>query len=79
MRFAKNMDGETNESTATGFIWDAMDGFAIVCSLSSQTLGPLVNNANYQTNPISILFSIDDADGGDGNPTMNRFSRSSCS
>jgi len=26
----KEHAGETNASTATGFIWDAMDGFAIM-------------------------------------------------
>jgi hypothetical protein len=32
------------KNTATDFIWGAMDGFAIMCSLSSQTLGPLFSN-----------------------------------
>ncbi|PYV50310.1 MAG: hypothetical protein DMG98_28095 [Acidobacteria bacterium] len=41
----KEHDGETNEkNTATGFISDAVDGFAIMCSVSSQTLGPLFSN-----------------------------------
>ena len=80
------MMAKPTKSTATGFTWDAMDGFAIMCSLSSRTLGSLfsnppraaksdancqMNNANYETNPTSILFSTDDANGGDGNPTMN--------
>jgi len=76
----KEHDGETNEkNTATGFISDAVDGFAIMCSVSSQTLGPLFSNRpwaaksdancqheqkpNYETNPTSILFSTNDMNG----------------
>jgi len=30
-----------------------------------------MNNANYETNPRSILFSTDDVNGEDGNPILN--------
>jgi hypothetical protein len=37
-------DGETDESTNHRHHRGALDGFAIMCSLSSQTLGPLFSN-----------------------------------
>ncbi len=88
MRFAKNMDGETNEKHrdrlhlgrdarfrhhVQPFITDTR-----ICIFESNGARAArsdancqMNNANYETNPTSILFSTDDANGGDGNPTMN--------
>src|SRR6266566_534263 len=76
---------QPTKSTATGFIWDAMHGFAIMCSLSSRTLGSLFSNrpwaaksnANFQheqkrqlrNEPNKYFVFKRYGYGGDGNST----------